>query len=76
MVFSAHSTGGLTVPLWLHDRGHRAAGVFLNAPWIDMHGDTFTRLLAMPVIHRLGAFQPMRADPARSHRWLRAEPAP
>ena len=20
--FSAHSTGGLTVPLWLHDRGH------------------------------------------------------
>ena len=39
VVYSAHSTGGLTVPLWLHDRGHRAAGVFLNAPWIDMHGD-------------------------------------
>ena len=44
--FSAHSTGGLTVPLWLHDRGLPAAGVFLNAPWIDMHGDAFTRLLA------------------------------
>lgn len=58
VVFSAHSTGGLTLPLWLHDRGHSVAGVFLNAPWIDMHGDTFTRLLAMPAIHGLGRFRP------------------
>jgi alpha-beta hydrolase superfamily lysophospholipase len=63
VVLSAHSTGGLTVPLWLHDRGHEVAGVFLNAPWIDMHGDAFTRLVAMPVIHRLGARQPMRVIP-------------
>ncbi|MCW2848055.1 MAG: alpha/beta hydrolase [Marmoricola sp.] len=63
LVFSAHSTGGLTVPLWLNDRRHRAAGVFLNAPWIDMHGDAFTRLLAMPAIHRLGRYQPMRPIP-------------
>ena len=63
LVFSAHSTGGLTVPLWLHDRAHSAAGVFLNAPWIDMHGDTFTRLLAMPAIHRLGRLRPMRVIP-------------
>lgn len=58
IVFSAHSTGGLTLPLWLHDRGHSVAGVFLNAPWIDMHGDTFTRLFAMPAIHRLGRLRP------------------
>ncbi|MCW2712596.1 MAG: alpha/beta hydrolase [Marmoricola sp.] len=63
LVFSAHSTGGLTLPLWLHDRGHSAAGVFLNAPWIDMHGDAFTRLLAMPAIHRLGRVKPMREIP-------------
>jgi alpha-beta hydrolase superfamily lysophospholipase len=63
LVFSAHSTGGLTLPLWLHDRRHRARGVFLNAPWIDMHGDTFTRLLAMPAIHRLGRLQPLREIP-------------
>ncbi len=63
VVLSAHSTGGLTVPLWLHDRGLPAAGVFLNAPWIDMHGDAFTRLLALPLIHRLGAFYPMREIP-------------
>jgi alpha-beta hydrolase superfamily lysophospholipase len=63
VVFSAHSTGGLTLPLWLHDRAHRAAGVFLNAPWIDMHGDAFTRLLAMPAIHRVGRVKPMRVVP-------------
>ena len=63
VVFSAHSTGGLTLPLWLHDRALSAAGVFLNAPWIDMHGDAFTRLLAMPAIHRIGRVQPMREVP-------------
>lgn len=63
LVLSAHSTGGLTVPLWLHDRGHPVAGVFLNAPWIDMHGDAFTRLMALPVIHRIGALYPMREIP-------------
>src|SRR3954453_14290414 len=26
VVLSAHSTGGLTVPLWLHDQGHAVAG--------------------------------------------------
>ncbi len=62
-MLSAHSTGGLTVPLWLHDRGLPAAGVFLNAPWIDMHGDTFTRLMALPVIHRIGALYPRREIP-------------
>lgn len=63
VVFSGHSTGGLTLPLWLHDRRHRAAGVFLNAPWIDMHGDAFTRLMAMPAIQKLGVLTPMRQIP-------------
>jgi alpha-beta hydrolase superfamily lysophospholipase len=63
IAFSAHSTGGLILPLWLHDRAHPAAGVLLNSPWIDMHGDTFTRLVAMPMIHRLGRIQPMRVIP-------------
>jgi alpha-beta hydrolase superfamily lysophospholipase len=55
VVLSAHSTGGLTVPLWASDRGHEVAGVVLNSPWLDMHGDALTRHLAMPVLHRLGA---------------------
>src|SRR5680860_1377436 len=51
-------------PNYVADLGtHNAAGVFLNAPWIDMHGDAFTRLLAMPAIHRLGRVKPMRVVP-------------
>lgn len=65
VVLSAHSTGGLTVPLWVQDRKIDAAGIVLNAPWLDMHGDTVTRLLAMPVIHQLGNYQPLREVPRR-----------
>ena len=55
VVLSAHSTGGLTVPLWASDRGLEVAGMVLNSPWLDMHGDVFTRHLAMPVLHQVGA---------------------
>ncbi|RNM14286.1 alpha/beta hydrolase [Nocardioides pocheonensis] len=55
VVLSAHSTGGLTVPLWASDRGLEVAGMVLNSPWLDMHGDAITRYLAMPVLHRVGA---------------------
>ena len=57
VVLSAHSTGGLTVPLWASDRGVDVAGVVLNSPWLDMHGDLITRHLAMPVLHRVGAYR-------------------
>jgi alpha-beta hydrolase superfamily lysophospholipase len=63
VVVSAHSTGALTASLWLHDRGHRPAGVVLNAPWLEMHGDALTRHLAMPVLHQVGRFQPTFAVP-------------
>lgn len=65
VVLSAHSTGGLTVPLWLHDREPAVRGLFLNAPWLDMHGDVFTRLAALPTIHQLGARQPKRIIPRK-----------
>jgi alpha-beta hydrolase superfamily lysophospholipase len=63
VVLSAHSTGGLTVPLWLHDRQLSPAGVFLNAPWLDWRGDDLTQVLALPVIERLGRVAPMREVP-------------
>jgi alpha-beta hydrolase superfamily lysophospholipase len=63
VVLSAHSTGGLTVPLWLHDRGHVVAGVVLNAPWLDMHGDMFTRQVALPAVSTIGARRPMLLVP-------------
>ena len=63
VVVSAHSTGGLTCSLWLHDRGHRPAGVFLNAPWLDMQGPALMRHLVMPAIGRLGRRRPTREVP-------------
>jgi alpha-beta hydrolase superfamily lysophospholipase len=57
VVLSAHSTGGLTVPLWASDRAVPVSGMVLNSPWLDMHGDVITRNLAMPVLHRIGAYR-------------------
>lgn len=54
VVLSAHSTGGLTVPLWASDRQLPVDGMVLNSPWLDMHGDVVMRNLAMPVLHRIG----------------------
>jgi alpha-beta hydrolase superfamily lysophospholipase len=65
VVLSAHSTGGLTVPLWASDRGLEVAGMVLNAPWLDMHGDALTRNLAMPVLHRIGAHRARLAIPRK-----------
>jgi len=58
IVLSAHSTGGLIVPLWAADRRLEIAGMVLNAPWLDMQGDAVTRKVTMPAIQRLGAKKP------------------
>lgn len=58
VVLSAHSTGGLTVPLWASDRRLDVAGMVLNAPWLDFQGDAFLRNVALPVIRRLGPRRP------------------
>jgi alpha-beta hydrolase superfamily lysophospholipase len=63
VVLSAHSTGGLTVPLWVRDHDVPAAGIVLNSPWLAMQGTLPTRLLAMPLIHRIGRRQPLREIP-------------
>ena len=60
VVLSAHSTGGLTVPLWLERREHRPRAVVLNSPWLDMHGSAFTRQVAMRAIGPVGRRYPMR----------------
>ncbi len=41
VVLSAHSTGGLTVPLWVEERRDQLgelAGLVLNSPWFDLAG--------------------------------------
>lgn len=63
VVLMAHSTGGLTVPLWLHERAPDAVtGLVLNSPWVDMHGPFWMRV-GTTVMRQLGGYQPKREIP-------------
>jgi alpha-beta hydrolase superfamily lysophospholipase len=66
VVLSAHSTGGLILPLWL-DRlnrrpgGSKAAGVaglVLNSPWFDLQGKPMMRSVGTQVIGALAKVRP------------------
>ena len=63
VVLSAHSTGGLTVPLWANERKHVLAGMVLNSPWFDMQGPLWLRTLGSQVVKQIGARRPMQAIP-------------
>jgi len=59
VVVTAHSTGGLTTPLWADARKPpELVGMVLNSPWFDMQGSTMLRVVGTPVINRLGARLP------------------
>ena len=61
VVATAHSTGGLTLPLWAdHRRPGELAGMVLNSPWFDMHGHPLVRTAGTVLLRRLGLRQPMR----------------
>lgn len=60
VVLSAHSTGGLIMALWAHDRKPAAAGMFLNSPWFDLRGSVLLRTVATSVVDQIGARQPKR----------------
>jgi alpha-beta hydrolase superfamily lysophospholipase len=61
VVASAHSTGGLILPLWLdRRRPSQLAALVLNSPWLDLQGGTAARLVGTPIIKQVGARQPMR----------------
>ncbi|WP_130866168.1 alpha/beta hydrolase [Acidipropionibacterium timonense] len=53
-----HSTGGLTVPLWVSRHPGAVDGVILNSPWIDMQGSALTRATMGPLARTI-----RRADP-------------
>lgn len=63
VVLSAHSTGGLVVPLWAHDRDVPAAGMVLNAPWLDLHGSFLLRTAGTKAIDQIGARRPYLSIP-------------
>jgi alpha-beta hydrolase superfamily lysophospholipase len=58
LVVSAHSTGALVTLLWLGSRVPVAAGLVLNAPWLDMGGSLFLRRGLFPAIDRFGGRRP------------------
>ena len=64
VVASAHSTGGLTLPLWADARqpAHLAAMV-LNSPWFDLQGSLLLRTVGTEVVKRVGARLPMMEIP-------------
>lgn len=60
VVASAHSTGGLTVPLWLDRRRPRElAGLVLNSPWLDLQGSVLLRTVGSLVLTELGRRRPL-----------------
>lgn len=61
VLVSGHSTGALTVLLWLQSRQPlELAGLVLNSPWFDMHGSFWTRTVGTTVVKQVGARQPKR----------------
>jgi alpha-beta hydrolase superfamily lysophospholipase len=62
VVGSAHSTGGLTLPLWAnHGQPDQLAGIVLNSPWFDLQGAAWTRSAgAAAALRRMARRQPMR----------------
>ncbi|KRF17136.1 alpha/beta hydrolase [Nocardioides sp. Soil797] len=68
VVITAHSTGGLTVPLWADERrdadpSGTLAGIVLNSPWFDMQGAWWMRTIGTTVIKQMGARNPKRIIP-------------
>ena len=63
VILSAHSTGGLVLPLWADSRAIPATAMVLNSPWFDLRGSTLLRTVGTRVIDVVGAAQPKRVIP-------------
>lgn len=64
IVVLAHSTGGLIVPLWLHDRRPQGvAALVLNSPWLDLQADWLMRTIGTWAIRALARVKPMAKLP-------------
>jgi alpha-beta hydrolase superfamily lysophospholipase len=65
VVTTAHSTGGLTLPLWANERRPSGlAAMVLNSPWFDLQGAAWMRTLAArAALERIGSRQPRRVIP-------------
>ena len=65
LVALAHSTGGLTTSLWLHDqRPEGVKALILNSPWLDLQGTWFRRTIGTWLIRAVGRIRPHVEIPA------------
>ncbi len=63
VVLSGHSTGGLIGALWADAHRPELAGMFLNAPWLDLHGSFLLRTAGTRAIDQIGARRPYQEIP-------------
>jgi alpha-beta hydrolase superfamily lysophospholipase len=63
VLLSAHSTGGLVLPLWADDRQWPITGVVLNSPWLDLQGSMLLRTAATKAIDQIGQRRPYLTIP-------------
>ncbi len=63
LLVSAHSTGGLVTPLWVHDHEVPVAGMVLNSPFLDLHGNLLMRTAGTKAIDQVGARRPYLTIP-------------
>ena len=56
-------TGGLIGALWAESRKPQLAGMFLNAPWLDMHGSFLLRTAGTRAIEQIGTRRPYQEIP-------------
>lgn len=69
IVLSAHSTGGLILPLWLDrmnlapggTRAYGVAGLVLNSPWFDLQGAAWMRTVGTEFIRAVSKVRPREA---------------
>ncbi len=66
VLLSAHSTGGLILPLWLDrlnrrpggSKGAGISGIVLNSPWFDLQGKAWMRSVGTQVIGLVAKVRP------------------
>jgi alpha-beta hydrolase superfamily lysophospholipase len=63
VVVSAHSTGGLVMPLWAHDRQPGLDAMVLNSPWLDLQGSVLLRTAGTKAIDQIGLRRPYLTIP-------------
>jgi alpha-beta hydrolase superfamily lysophospholipase len=63
LLLSGHSTGALIALLWAERTRPELAGVFLNAPWVDLKGSFWLRTAATRAIDQVGARRPRQEIP-------------